>query len=216
MLTKIGQLVVDSGLVRELSTGTSLYRVRPHPADIAYTTADELGTPPREAAFSNRMSPAGIPHFYGAFEPETAIAEVWPQPSAGKEAATVARFSNSAAFSVIDLAALPEIPSIFDDEQREVRAPLRFLHEFAGVISEPVTSERSDREVVAYVPTQILSRFGGTATILSGRTTFQRFCGDAVRGALTFRRFAMGSTPRPSCVVPRALRSRRRLRRRVW
>jgi hypothetical protein len=159
LLAKIGQLVVDSGLVRELAPSTPLYRVRPHPADAVYTTATELGTPPRDVAFSNRMSPAGIPHFYGAFETETAIAEVWPEPSEGKEAATIARFTNTTAFSVIDLVALPDIPSIFDEDRRHLRAPLRFLHDFAARIAEPVTAERSDREVVSYVPTQIVSEY---------------------------------------------------------
>jgi hypothetical protein len=93
MLAKIGQLVVDSGLVHELPAGTSFYRVRAHGADAAYTTAAELGTPPRDVAFSNRMSPAGIPHFYGALDADTALAEVWPEPAPGKEAATMVRFN---------------------------------------------------------------------------------------------------------------------------
>ncbi len=159
MLTKIGALVVETGLVRELDAGTDVYRARPHAPNVSYTTAAELGTPPREAAFSNRMSPAGIPLFYGAFDAETVIAEVWPEPSAGKEAATIARFTTSAPLPVIDLAALPDVPSIFDGERRHLRAPLRFLHAFADSISEPVTSERSDRDVVAYVPTQVVSEY---------------------------------------------------------
>ncbi len=173
MLRSIGALVVEAGLIREIPPGTVIWRVRPHAAELEFTTAAELGTAPREVAFSNRMSPAGIPLFYGALDAETSRAEVWPEPEAGKEAATIASFANSETLPVVDLASIPSIPSIFDAKRRSLRARLRFLHAFADRISEPVTNERSDREVVEYVPTQIVSEyfrtlFGGEQTPVRG------------------------------------------------
>ncbi len=61
---------------------------------------------------------------------------------------------------MIDLAALPEIPSIFDEARRHLRPPLRFLHEFSWRISAPVrTAARTEAEMVEYVPTQIVSEY---------------------------------------------------------
>jgi len=67
------------------------------------------------------MSPAGIAHFYGAFDAETAIAEVWDGPRAGREVVTVGKFTNPTTLPVVDLARLPEVPSLFDAERRHLR-----------------------------------------------------------------------------------------------
>jgi hypothetical protein len=177
MLLKLGELVVESGLIRELAPGTSLYRARSHGLGIVYERAADLGTAPREKAFAKRMNPAGIPLFYGAFDPDTAACEVWAGPAVGKEVVSVGRFSNSAPLPVIDLASLPEIPSIFDEELRHLRPSLRFLYEFSERISAPVRSAaRTEAEVVEYVPTQIVSEYF--------RTTFARDFGRAVLGVL--------------------------------
>jgi Zn ribbon nucleic-acid-binding protein len=113
MLRKLGELVVDGGLIRELEPGTAIYRARDHAAGVAYTTAAELGTAPPEVAFANRMSPAGIPLFYGAFDADTAVREAWAGPAPSRELVSVGRFTNSATLAVIDLAALPETRSRF-------------------------------------------------------------------------------------------------------
>jgi len=177
MLRKLGELVVDAGLIRDVDAGTEIYRARPHGLGIAFDRAADLGTAPREVAFANRMSPAGIPLFYGAFDAETVVREAWAGPTAGKELVSVGRFTNSAALPVIDLASLPEIPSIFDEVRRDLRPPLRFLHEFSRRISAPVrTAARTEGEMVEYVPTQIVSEYF--------RTTFASDYGQAVRGLL--------------------------------
>jgi hypothetical protein len=160
MLSRIADYVVEGGLLTEIPSDTPIFRARPHPRADSYTAAADLGTAPREKTFSNRMSPAGIAHFYGAFDAETAIAEVWDGPSAGREVLTVGRFTNPTALPVIDLARLPEVPSLFDAERRHLRPVIRFLREFSKSISEPVnTPARSEQEVVAYVPTQIVSEY---------------------------------------------------------
>lgn len=177
MLRKLGDLVVEAGLIHELAPGTAIYRARGHHAGVAYTQAADLRTAPREVAFANRMSPAGIPLFYGAFDADTAVREAWTGPARGRELVSVGRFRNSVLLSVIDLAALPAIPSIFDEARRHLRPPLRFLHEFSDRISAPVrTAARSEAEMVEYVPTQVVSEYF--------RTTFARDYGEAVEGLL--------------------------------
>lgn len=177
MLRKLGELIVETGLVRELKVGTPLYRARAHGVGVVYGGAVDLGTAPREAAFANRMSPAGIPLFYGAIDADTAVHEAWAGPTVGRERASVACFTNSAPLPVIDLASLPEIPSIFDEDLRHLRPPLWFLYEFSERISAPVrAAARTEAEMVEYVPTQIVSEYF--------RTTFARDYGSPVRGLL--------------------------------
>lgn len=169
MLRKLGELVVEADLLRELGADTTFYRARPHGREVALEHATELGTAPREVAFSNRMSPAGIPLFYGAFDAETAAREAWEGPTAGKDLVTIGHFVSTMPLTVIDLASLPDVPSIFDEERRRLRSPLRFLREFSERISEPVRTEaRSEREVVEYVPTQIVSEYFRAAFAVPG------------------------------------------------
>jgi hypothetical protein len=177
MLHKLGELVVDANLIRDLDPGTVLYRARDHRVGVAYERAADLGTAPREKAFDNRMSPAGIPLFYGALDADTAIREVWAGPAPGRELVSVGRFATSAPRAVIDLASLPATPSIFDEERRHLRPALWFLHEFSRRISAPVRSAPgSQEERVEYVPTQIVSEYF--------RTTFARDWGRPIQGIL--------------------------------
>lgn len=171
MLAVIGELVAEADLVGELATGTDIYRARPDSPGAFVPNARELGTAPREKAFSNRMSPAGIPLFYGAFDAETAARESWTGPVAGKEQVTIGRFTNSERLKVLDLAALQDVPSLFD-ELRHLRPALKFLRAFSERVSAPVRSvPRSESEAVAYVPTQVVAEFfrnlyaGGGASI---------------------------------------------------
>jgi HEPN/RES N-terminal domain 1/RES domain len=160
MLARIADYVIETGLLTEIPADTSIFRARPHPQDETYNAAADLGTAPREKTFSNRMSPAGIPHFYGAFDAETATAEVVNIRRPRSDAVTVGQFTSPAPIRVIDLARLPELPSLFDAERRHMRPAIRFLGEFSDRISEPVnTPTSSEHEVIAYVPTQVVSEY---------------------------------------------------------
>jgi HEPN/RES N-terminal domain 1/RES domain len=159
MLDALGALVDEAGVIRELAAATDIFRARPGSPNEFPANAEELGTAPRDIAFSNRMSPAGIALFYGAFEQETAAREAWTGPEPGKEQVTIARFTNASPLRVLDLAELRPVPSRFD-EARHLRTPLRFLHAFSERVSGAVrTAPRSVREFVNYVPTQIASEY---------------------------------------------------------
>lgn len=68
--------LADEGLIKTIGRHTDLIRIRVD--DQPHTTASALGTPePEHARQSNRMSPAGIPMFYGAFDLDTAHAETF-------------------------------------------------------------------------------------------------------------------------------------------
>ena len=159
MLDAVGAMLEEAHLIRAIEAGTDLYRARPGSPGAFPLDAKNLGTAPRDKAFSNRMSPAGIALFYGALAAETAAKEVWSGSGPGHEQVAVARFVNSEGLRVLDLSDLPPVPSRFAEE-RALRTTLRFLHPFVERISRAVrTAPRSVGEEVEYVPTQIVSEY---------------------------------------------------------
>lgn len=160
MLAAIGETVVDEladlNLVTEITMETDLFRIRIGPEP--YTTGATIGTPPEQFANqSNRMSPAGIPMFYGAFDLATARAEtVDPKHHAG-QTLSIGTFRPLRNLRMLDLADLPDIPSVFEEGGHYRIHPLRFLHAFANDIVQPIA--RDGRERTEYVPTQIVTEY---------------------------------------------------------
>jgi len=73
-LDRLGQEISELELFRTLKPSDTIYRARIHDPNVTLSTASELGPPPTELAhYPNRMSPAGIPMFYGSFDIDTAI-----------------------------------------------------------------------------------------------------------------------------------------------
>jgi len=77
ILAEIGKSIKKYRLRRTLPVSTSFYRCRQHNrADKSVNSAEGMTSPPELYAIQpNRMSPAGISMFYGAFEEETTIKE---------------------------------------------------------------------------------------------------------------------------------------------
>lgn len=144
-------------LIKDLPRDTDIFRVRVHDNSKEYTKASELGAPPTKLATRpNRMSPAGISMFYGAFDINTAILETYESKDE-TQTITIGKFANIKNLKLLDLAHLPSIPSVFDVDHRGLTHPLRFLYEFRQSISEIV--ERDDRVHIDYVPTQVVTEY---------------------------------------------------------
>ncbi len=157
MLDALGNLLESFGLFSDFPTDVDLFRARIHPADQAYDRAVDLGPPPRErAGWSNRMSPAGIPMFYGSLDPRTAVAETF-DPKLADRTVSIGRFRGSRPLRVVDLTDLPNPPSPLDAERRHLRDPLLFLRGFVNDLTRPV--ERDGSEHIEYVPTQIVTEY---------------------------------------------------------
>ena len=142
----------------EIPSGTRLIRVRLEGCKPHLETAEELGPPPAEKAKqSNRMSPAGVPMFYGCEDEETALRET----KSDRGYYAVGEFETLHPATLLDLTAIPPVPSLFDSvpEGTEIqpRRMLKFLHHVAREVSRPI--ERGDREHIEYVPTQIITEF---------------------------------------------------------
>ena len=153
LLADIAQLASDLGLIKNIPVGYSLYRGRPRTnANVKYKKAKELGPPPEDhATQTNRMNPAGIPMFYGAETSAVAIAEI------RSSLFSMGSFKIMRPIQVLDLAALPRVPGFFSTATQRERLGLRFLGEFAKMISEPVA--RDDRTHIDYIPTQVFTEF---------------------------------------------------------
>ena len=156
-LDRLKNEILDVPLTKTIKTDDLLFRARAHDNSKTYSRAAELCTPKAEDAFySNRMSPAGIPMFYGATDIATAIAEAHHTKPA-EPCVTVGVFKPLRDLVVLDLTALPEIPNIFDDQNNYLRATISFLREFVKDLIKPIV--RDDKIHVEYVPTQVITEF---------------------------------------------------------
>lgn len=116
----------------------------------------ELAGPPSHLARAGRMNAHGISMFYGATEPETALAEI--RPPVGS-AALIARFDLVENVRLLDLAALSELlveGSIFDPKFVDRMAQAKFLKSFENRMTIPVMP---DDEPTEYLATQMVADF---------------------------------------------------------
>lgn len=158
ILGELSTIIMKTGLVRKIPAGTKYIRVRIHDSTVKYATVKELGPPPQyNARYSNRMSPAGIPMFYGATKKTTSILETIQKGAESKNMATVAIFETLNEFNVLDLTKLPKLPSFYDEENAKERSIIAFLRSFVEDVSTPI--DKDGREHIEYVPTQIFTEY---------------------------------------------------------
>lgn len=153
----LGEVVRHLKLFRALPEGSNIYRLRIHDRATSLSTAAELGSPPIEACtFPNRMSPAGIPMFYGAFDKDTCVAETY-SPDGKNHHGTFGHFITLREMVLLDLTKAPPTPSIFEPKTRDKRHNIAFLRSFIRDIAAPITKD--GREHIEYVPTQVVSEY---------------------------------------------------------
>ncbi|WP_367433207.1 HEPN-associated N-terminal domain-containing protein [Streptomyces celluloflavus] len=156
ILESLGQLIPRAGLVRSIPAGQRLWRARAHDSVGENWTAGMLGTPlPEQARQPNRMSPAGIPLFYGADSSDASMEEVARHATDAHPWVTYAAFETTKPMRVVDFTRLESVPAIFDTERAHLRRALMFLHEFVHLIS----ADAKGREHLDYVPTQIVTEY---------------------------------------------------------
>lgn len=119
--------------------------------------AQELGTAPKRAATANRMSPAGIPLFYGALDEKTAFKETINTSDSNNKIAVIGKFNTLKKLYILNLCAIPEAPSLFDKKKRHLRQFIEFIKSFSKEISRSIT--RDGREHIDYVPTQAMTEY---------------------------------------------------------
>ena len=158
MMDTLGRIVLQTeGLISAIPKGTRIVRIRKHRATVAPTNWGDLGSPPKDKAPSNRMSPAGISMFYASLDERTARAEMEASGLSIRDRLTRAIWKNTRDIKILDLTAIPgSVPSMFAMPRSE-RELLIFLQEFLEDVRMPV--EHDGREHIDYVPTQIVTEF---------------------------------------------------------
>jgi hypothetical protein len=148
----IGDMIKKLGLLGVIEKGSPVYRARRG----RHKTARDLGSPPIEAArYANRMSPAGIPMFYGALKSAVSVSELPVRGDEDESVVSIGKFIASRDLRIVDLS-LPRLtPSLFDEGSRHKRAITKFYHGFVRDISKPVTRDGMDH--IEYVPTQVVT-----------------------------------------------------------
>lgn len=181
LLERIAAFAHDHGLLATMPAGSVWVRCQGMADGDAAFGARRMGPPPYEfAALPNRMSPAGVPMFYGARTRETALAEVADAP--GRFAAGT--FETTRDALVLDLRAAPPVPSLFDVRFAKDRAVAMFMHAFVDDFRAPI--DRKRRPHVDYLPTQVVTEYFRTMVTEGGTPvegvhyTSTRDGGDAV------------------------------------
>lgn len=157
ILEHIATISERLGLFQTLTSGSEFVRARKWTSKNPYPlTVTELGPPSAKisAGFPNRMSPPGIPMFYGSDEAKTAIAEI---TVSGMRQVMTSRFGLVKKIKVLDLTRIPPLPSIFDKQKYHLRSSIKFLKSFLKDFSRSVV--RDGHEHVDYVPTQVLTEY---------------------------------------------------------
>ncbi len=156
ILEEIKKGIIQHELITEFKKNElEVYRARQHDCDIELKTSGELGSPPDRIAQANRLSPAGISMFYGAFEKETAIIEI-VDISKTKDSITVGKFRSIKELVLIDFSKLQWI-SLFDTEKEDLRESYVLLGRYRDDLNLPVSNDGSQH--IDYVPTQIVTEY---------------------------------------------------------
>ena len=146
------------GLVRTLPKGEKIWRVRVHKPEETCDNVASCGAPSLDnAKTSNRMSPAGIPMFYGALDKDTPFRESHEKPSEDTRVATLSKWEVVGDLRFLDLTNLPSIPSIFDPDRINDRINIKFVRSFVREVIKPI--EKDGREHIEYVPTQVFTEY---------------------------------------------------------
>lgn len=148
ILSELGNTVIHANLIRSLEFDETLFRCRSHKKNGNGYTLEELASPPNDRASQNRMSPAGVSMFYGAFEPETAFEEI---KGRGNGPVVTGVFEIHKPIKVVDFRNIPSHFSIFGNYDYYV---MRFLKSFVTEIAKPVSNKN-----IKYVPTQIITEY---------------------------------------------------------
>ena len=158
LLERIAEFARDHALIGRLAAGTRWHRVQQLRDGERDFGPRRMGPPPYEYAdMPNRMSPAGVPMFYGAADLATALAEV----AEGKARFACGTFETLKAIMVLDVRNAPEIPSLFDPKHAKDRATATFMHSFIADFRAPIDRKRHGH--IDYLPTQVVTEYFRTS-----------------------------------------------------
>lgn len=158
ILKHIDRLVRKFKLVSVLPKGSNLYRCRQHGRKDKLTTAVDFCSPPEKfAVFPNRMSPAGVSMFYGAFDEKTALLETIDSLDKKNPLYTYGRFETKSDLNILDLSKCPPIPNQLEQRLWDRYYLIGFLNAFISDLTHPI--QKDGKVHIDYVPTQVVTEY---------------------------------------------------------
>ena len=142
----------EFGLICEFSAGQKYFRCRSRKKRERFTEPRDMGSPPSDYASQSRMSPAGVPMFYGALDEKTAVAETLDKPRRH----AIAKFLTTRPVNLLDLRKRPYV-SIFDLQKGHLNEWCQFMSDFIADFQRPVTHD--GKEHFEYIPTQVVTEY---------------------------------------------------------
>ena len=155
------KIIERNNLIQKIKPKKIIYRSRAFiEGNRIVNDLRRMGPPQPEdiVNISNRMSPPGVPIFYGSFDEETALSEISKKDH--ERYAYISEFYLLREITIIDLTLIDEsLPSFFDIDKnkRQKRSDLIFIKELSAKLSEPINKD--GREHTDYVPTQVLAEY---------------------------------------------------------
>ena len=117
-------------------------------------SSQTMGAPPPDKAPTNRMSPVGIPLFYGCSDPKTTIKEI--KPVEKKKKYIIGKWLTKKDLLFLDLSKdLPWI-SNFDSDNLNTQLTFNFLRNFLSDVNKFIPKKKIELD---YIPTQVLSEY---------------------------------------------------------
>lgn len=157
-LKEFGREIRRMKMIATLKTGTAFYRCRQHENIDDVKSAEDICAPKtKHAIFPNRMSPAGISMFYGAFQIDTAQKETIDYESLSKTYHSIAEFKTIKELNLIDLSLVPSMPSQFEQRKWNVYYLIAFLHAFVEDFTKGI--DKDGHIHIEYVPTQVVTEY---------------------------------------------------------
>lgn len=158
MIENITKDLKKQDLIRQIQVGTRFWRVRDHSATATLVSVEEFASASNDEATANRMSPAGIPMFYGAESFETSCLEVvgMRDEDDGK-VVTGMCFESVTILNLLDLTSLPKPRSRFEQWDAQTWHDYIFLRDFVNDVSRPI--DKGGSQHIEYVPTQVFTEY---------------------------------------------------------
>jgi len=157
ILDQIFDIAKEFALFKTLEREIPIYRCRLTKKSEKIENYQQIGPPLKESAVSQRMSPVGIVMFYGALDEETATVEVLKNKRDSDANVTIGTFNLLKKITVLDLVNLPDVPSLFDENNNIHRSPIIFLRRFREDCTKKVSED--DKEHIEYIPTQVVTEY---------------------------------------------------------
>lgn len=158
ILNEVGRLVNTFNLIKEIPSGSILYRCRQHQILENVDDLASIVSPPISCAvFPNRFSPSGISMLYAAMDEDIAFSETISGKPIPKNCVTTAKFELKKDINVVDFSKLPFTGSIFGIKDMKKYYWTLFLHELVKDFTKKI--EKDGKEHIEYVPTQIVTEY---------------------------------------------------------